>query len=291
VFIPCRVDKLLRDCTTSSVAELRRALDQRRVTLRSRGETRSAEGHELVFEHDQVALDGRTMTPKLWHDHAILNKPASVTSTVRDPEGRADLRQFLQQMPRGLFPIGRLDRETTGLLVFTSDGDLAQAVLHPDHHTEKLYWLWLDEHVADHDRRLVALTEGVAIRGGTARAERVSILQRTADCTELLVTLNEGKNRQIRRMCRALNFRLRALHRRAVGPIELGTLSIGAWRPLQPAEAEALWDATGGRHRVQQRKIAALVAHAGRVRAAQEPDRRLEAWLEASSIAPPSVSA
>jgi 23S rRNA pseudouridine2605 synthase len=275
VFVPRRVDKLLRDATTRSVAELRCALADGRVTICSRGRSRPAVAHDLVFEDDEVLLDGRTMTPKLRHEHVILNKPRSVTSTVRDPEGRADLRRFLCEMPEGLFPIGRLDRETTGLLAFTSDGDLAQAVLHPDHHTDKLYWLWLDEHVTDDDPRLSALTSGVEIRDGIARAERVRILHRTGDLTELLVTLREGKNRQIRRMCRALDFHLVALHRRAIGPIELGTLALGAWRSLETAEVEALWAATGGRDHVQDRKIAALVAHAARVRAERSPHLRL----------------
>jgi 23S rRNA pseudouridine2605 synthase len=285
VFVPRRVDKLLRDASTRSVAELRCALDDGRVTLCSRGQMRPAVPHDLVFEEDEVLLDGRTMTPKARHEHVILNKPRSVTSTVRDPEGRADLRRFLREMPDGVFPIGRLDRETTGLLAFTSDGDLAQAVLHPDHHTEKLYWLWLDEHVADDDPRLGALTSGVEIQGGLARAERVSILHRTDALTELLVVLKEGKNRQIRRMCRALDFHLVALHRRAVGPIELGALPLGSWRSLESAEVEALWAATGGRDHVQERKIAALVAHAARVRAARSPHLRLEAWIEAWACA------
>lgn len=283
MFIPRRVDKLLRDATTCSVAELRQALDAGRVTLLTRGSPHRAAADELVFEDDRVLLDGSALTPRSSHDHVMLNKPRSVTSTARDPRGKADLGRFLRQMPEGCFPIGRLDRATTGLLLFTSDGDLAHAVLHPDHHTDKLYWLWLDEHVADDDPRLLALTAGIEIHGGRARAERVSVLERSADCTELLVTLRQGKNRQIRRMCRALDFRLLALHRKAIGPIELGALAPGSWRPLGQAEVEALWAATGGRALVEERKIAALTLYAARLRAESRSDSRLETWLAARS--------
>ena len=234
----------------------------------------------LVFEEDEVRLDGHLVAPRTSHTHAVLNKPLGVTSTARDPDGKADLSPWLERMPAGTFPIGRLDRMTSGLLLFTSDGDLANAVLRPEHHTDKLYWLWLNEHVTDDDPRLLALLRGIEIQGRLARAERVSVLARTPHVTELNVTLREGRNRQIRRMCRALDFYLVGLHRKAIGPIHAPDLPLGAFRHLDPHEVEALWGATGGREHVRQRKLRALVRHAARQRAAGKPHARLEAWLE-----------
>jgi len=239
---------------------------------------------ELVFEEDVVCLDGVAIAPRRRHAHAMLNKPRQVTSTARDPAGKADLSYWLHQMPSGVFPVGRLDRPTTGLLLFTTDGDLSNAVLRPDHHTRKVYWLWLNEPVADDDPRLRGLTGGVEICGRAARAREVSVKHRTADFTELWVVLEQGRNRQLRKMCRALNLRLVHLHRAAVGPLELGDLRMGAWRPLRPAEVEALWECTGGRERVRARKIAALHRRADRARAGLAPDHRLEAWLSRAVV-------
>lgn len=276
VFVPRRLDKFLRDATPLSVVGAREALAAGRVTIADVACTLDA---RLVFQDDAVRLDGALVTPRRAHFHAMLHKPRSVTSSARDPEGKADLSRFLEQMPPGAFPIGRLDRDTTGLLLFTDDGDFANAVLHPDHHTDKVYWLWLDEPVADDDPRLVALTEGVPVLGQTARAKSVVVQHRTEQLTELLVTLCEGKNRQIRRMCRALDFRLVALHRRSVGPLQLGTLPAGQWRPLAQDEVRAAWQATGGPERVMARKIAALRRMAAAARQGGAPELRLEAWL------------
>ena len=122
----------------------------------------------------------------------------------------------------------------------TNDGDLANAVLHPDHETNKIYWLWLDEHVPDADPRLERMTLGVPLARGrfVAHAASVSVLHRTDSHTELMVTLREGKNRQIRRMCRELRFKLTHLHRKAIGPLSLGELPVGEWRPLDGDEVD-----------------------------------------------------
>lgn len=276
MFIPRRLDKYLRDSTPLSAQVVRQALTAGRVTLR--GERRTSP-HELVFEDDDVRLDGDRLTPRQTQHCAMLHKPLSVTSTARDPRGKADLSRWLDEMPPGMFPIGRLDRQTSGLLLFTTDGDLAHAVLCPEHHTDKQYWLWLDECVSDDDPRLAALLDGVLVLGRPARARAAVVLHRTEHLTELLITLDEGKNRQIRRMCRALDFHLRALHRRSVGPLELGDLASGSFRFLGDAEVEKLWRATGGRQRVVERRVRALAHLASEARRAGAPQLRLEAWL------------
>ncbi len=260
-----------------SARAVREALGAGRVTLS--GERQTSE-HELVFEEDDVRLDGERISPRQKQLSAMLHKPLGVTSTARDPRGKADLSRWLGEMPPGMFPIGRLDRQTSGLLLFTTDGDLAHAVLRPDHHTDKMYWLWLDEHVADDDPRLAALLEGVPVLGRPAHAKAVVVLHRTEHMTELLVTLDEGRNRQIRRMCRALDFHLAGLHRQSVGPLELGELASGSWRLLNDEEVAALWSATGGWKRVAERRVQALGRFAEQARSAGTPHHRLEAWLD-----------
>jgi 23S rRNA pseudouridine2605 synthase len=231
-----------------------------------------------------VTLRGEPVAPRADHVHLLLNKPIGVTSSVRDPDGRPDLSRFLARMPAGVFPIGRLDRMSSGLLLFTTDGDLANAVLQPDHHTEKLYWLWLNEHVADDDPRLARLTEGVTVLGAVARAIRVEVICRGADFTELHVTLSQGKNRQIRRMARALDFRLQALHRKSIGALGLDDLPLGESRQLSSAEVESLWRCTGGRQRVRARQVAALETLAEEFRSNGCPHLRLEEWLDRDTI-------
>jgi 23S rRNA pseudouridine2605 synthase len=284
---PRRLDKYLCEATPMSLAQVRVAWAQGRVGVVCAGsEARRSELGELVFAEDVVLLDGAPVRLRTVHEHAILHKPPDVVSTARDPEGRADLSRWLRQMPSGMFPVGRLDRETTGLLLFTTDSDLQQAVLRPDQHTPKTYWLWIDEPMARDDPRLTALTRGLALQGHTFRAESVRWLASTAHVTELVVTLTQGKNRQIRKMCRAVGLRLVHLHRRTIGLLRLGDLPPGAWRLLAEHEIEELWAALGGRERQHSEKVAALIHQAERSRASGAPLGRLEAWLSRHAGAP-----
>jgi pseudouridine synthase len=284
MFIPRRLDKYVAESTALSLVEVAQAWRAGRITVHAPGEGAPASDRlpidVLVLPEDTVRLDGECIVSRPRHVHAMLNKPRSVTCTARDPQGKADLGRWLAEMPPALFPIGRLDRMTTGLLLFTTDGDLSNAVLRPEHSTEKTYWLWLNESVDDDDPRLKRLVDGVQRQGRILRAQAVRVQNRTPDFTEVLVTLAEGRNRQLRRMCRALGLHLVHLHRKSVGPLTVGALPLGSWRFLHEWELEQLWAATGGRERVVRRKIRALAARAARARAASAPMVRLETWLE-----------
>jgi pseudouridine synthase len=234
----------------------------------------------LVFDDDQVLLDGVALARVPKPVYALLNKPKHVTSTASDPDGRSNLSPYLRAMPPGCFAVGRLDRETTGLLLCTSDGDLANAVLRPDHETTKTYWLWLDDTLSDDDPRLQQLTEGVSHHDQLLSAKQVRILARSDHSSELELTLTQGKKRQIRHMCRALGLHLVHLHRRQIGPLSDAGLALGSWRLLSQAEVEALWQAVGGRDNLRQRKVLALTRQASAARNAGAPLGRLERWLE-----------
>ncbi len=234
----------------------------------------------LVFDDDQVLLDGVAIARGPKPVYALLNKPKHVTSTASDPEGKSDLSPYLRAMPPGCFAVGRLDRKTTGLLLCTSDGNLANAVLRPDHETTKTYWLWLDDAISDEDPRLTQLTAGVPHNGQQLYAKQVRILAGSEHATELELTLTQGKKRQIRHMCRALELHLVHLHRRQIGPLSDAGLALGSWRLLSPTEVEALWQAVGGRSDLRQRKVRALTRQASAARDAGAPHERLERWLE-----------
>src|SRR6478752_10071270 len=225
----------------------------------------------LVFQDDELLFDGLLVQGLPPRSYALLNKPTQVTSTTYDPSGQANLSPYLRQMPAGCFPVGRLDRETSGLLLCTNDGDLANSVLRPDHETTKTYWLWLDDVVASDDPRLELFLSGVEHHGQRLSAKAVRILARTEYATELELTLTQGKKRQIRHMCRVLQLRLTHLHRSRIGPLSDAGLALGSWRLLTADEVEALWSATGGRARLRQRQVAALMRMARAARDAGEP--------------------
>jgi 23S rRNA pseudouridine2605 synthase len=217
------------------------------------------------------------------HYYAVLNKPGGVICTTRDPTESEHLGPWLARMPPGTFPVGRLDRETTGLLLFTTDGDLADAVLRPQHHTSKVYWLWLDEHLPPGDPRLEALLCQTDPRYDGAVG--VEVVRCDEHSSELHLTLDRGKHRQIRRMCRALRLHLLHLHRKRIGPLALGSLELGGVRQLDSAEVGALWRSTGHIERASTRKHAALVRQAQQLREQGKPHLRLEAWLSRADVA------
>lgn len=279
-FIPRRLLKYMKDSTKLSIPEIVEAWERARITVISPapGPAMAQGLLTLVFEEDTVLLDGQRVTPKEGHFAAVLNKPKGTLSVVSDKQGKRDLSPWLQQMPPGTFPVGRLDRDTTGALLFTTDGDLSNAVLRPEHHTDKLYWLWLNEEFEPDDPRLAKLTCNTDLRYHAAK--RAHIIHRVPDYVELHLTLDQGKNRQIRRMCRALGLRLLHLHRKRIGPVSDAGLAVGEFRQLSEQEVEALWQSTGGREVTAQRKVKALQNRA--VKLAQDGIRhhRLERWLE-----------
>ena len=260
-------------------ADLYFAADRVRVVTPDNPLAQSLPPEALVFEDDVLLLDGNPLPAPPPLAYALLNKPKHVTSSARDPEGKSDLAPYLSAMPRGCFPVGRLDRETTGLLFFTNDGELASAVLRPDHHTTKTYWLWLDEVLGDADPRLESLLHGVEHNGEVLRAHGVRVAARSDHATELELTLTQGRKRQVRFMCRALDLHLVHLHRKRIGPLTDVGLALGNWRLLSEPEVRSLWRAAGGRELVRGRKLAALERLAQQLRSAGTPHVRLELAL------------
>ncbi|HMA97748.1 MAG TPA: pseudouridine synthase, partial [Polyangiaceae bacterium] len=237
----------------------------------------------LVFEGDTVELDGVVVEPGQRANHYIaLNKPLGVTSTVADPDGFEDLSDCLRTMPLGVFPVGRLDRMTSGLLLFTTDGDLAHALLYPDHHVPKRYELVVATSLDADDPRLQALRRGVRIPGvaEAVRADEIVVLHRLTVTTTLAVRIHEGKHRQVRKMCHAVGLTLKALERVSIGNANLGDLSPGTHRPLLDAERASLWACAGGPTTVLERQLNALQRRARLTRSSGCPLLRLERWLE-----------
>lgn len=187
-------------------------------------------------DHDDLRVDGRRVrraTASYW----LLHKPAGVVTTRRDPEGRPTVYDLLPAGAPFVGPVGRLDQDTTGLLLLTNDTQLAAFLTDPERHVPKVYEVELEAPLGAGE--VAELVSGVVVLGRRTLPAEVELLGRVpSKC--LRITLVEGRNRQVRRMMEAIGRTVVRLHRTAVGPLRLGTLAVGVARPLTPAEIAAL---------------------------------------------------
>jgi len=188
-----------------------------------------------VSESNAVAVDGRPVAPERPVVYAV-NKPAAVVSTARDTHGRPIVTELVPPDLR-LYPVGRLDADTTGLILLTNDGELANLLTHPRYGVPKTYRATVAGSVSK--RAIECLRRGVELEDGPARAEHVRRLAPGV----LEIVLREGRKRQVRRMCEAVGNRVVALERTAIGPLELGGLAAGAHRRLTEVEIDRLREA------------------------------------------------
>lgn len=195
---------------------------------------------------DIVKVSGSTVLPAKPRRslYLMLNKPAGVTSTVRDPHARQTILDLVTEVSDRLFPVGRLDVDSTGVLLLTNDGEFANRLTHPRYHIARVYRVrargFVERDAAERLRDGVELSDG---RTAPAQVQFVEYDSRS-DTTVLDITLFEGKNRQVRRMMAAVGHPVRELCRIAFGPIRLRGLAPGTWRKLLPAEVKSLLEAS-----------------------------------------------
>ena len=191
---------------------------------------------------DHVVVDGIPVAAHPELRFYAFNKPVGVTTTMRDPHAERSLRRYLPSGPR-VVPVGRLDRESEGLLLLTNDGDLAFRLQHPRFGVEKEYLVEVDGSLS---RRAVAsLASGVPLEDGVAKPVRVGRIERTGARSAIRLIMAEGRKREVRRMMAAVGAPVKRLVRVRVGPVRLGDLRPGRVRPLLPDEVAALYRATG----------------------------------------------
>ena len=204
-------------------------------------------GRRVDPEHDAISVDGVPVPTRAGLVYYLLNKPADVISTARDTHGRSTVVDLVPAEPR-VYPVGRLDAETEGLLLLTNDGELTHRLTHPSFGVEKEYLAEVEG--VPSRGALRRLREGVALDDGPTAPARVALVPGDGGRAALLIAIHEGRNRQVRRMCDAVGHRVRRLVRTRIGPIADRSLAPGAWRPLTGAEVRALYgagpqDATG----------------------------------------------
>ena len=199
-------------------------------------------GDRVDPARDVVAVGGHRVSTDPGLRYLALHKPAGVTTTMRDPHASSDLRRFIPPGPR-VFPVGRLDRDTEGLLLLTNDGELANRVAHPRHGVEKEYLAEVDG--APTERHLARLRRGVVLDDGPARALRATAAGRAGRRGAVRLVMGEGRKREVRRMLDAVGLPVRRLIRVRVGPVRLGRLRPGEGRALSADEVRALYRAAG----------------------------------------------
>jgi pseudouridine synthase len=188
------------------------------------------------MQRDRVRLDGKPLAARE-RLYVLLYKPTGYLTTYRDPEGRPTVYDLVDDVGTFLSPVGRLDLDTSGLLLMTNDTQFAERVTNPASHVPKTYLVKASAVLTD--AQLQQLREGVELSDGPTRPAAVTRLRDSAKYTHFEITLTEGRNRQVRRMVEALGAKVLKLVRVQVGPIAIGTLAIGKWRLLTRAEVSA----------------------------------------------------
>ena len=209
--------------------------------MRVNGKVSPPDGVLVDPERDQVTVEGRTVKPQVRHRYLMLNKPLGVITTARDEAGRTNVLDVVGDGAHGhrLFPVGRLDADSTGLLLLTDDGELSYRLTHPRYKVDKEYVAVVGGSPSRHD--VEKLRTGVELDDGvTAPADVEVVRVLPGPAAEVRIVIREGRHRQVRRMLQAVGHRVNALQRTAFGPLRLGRLKTGDWRVLRDSEVAAL---------------------------------------------------
>jgi 23S rRNA pseudouridine2605 synthase len=192
----------------------------------------------VVSENDRIELAGKLVTLPLDKRYLVLHKPARVMTTMRDPEGRRTVAGLVPRDGGRVVPVGRLDYETSGVLLLTNDGDLAHVLTHPRYGVEKTYRAVVQGRLQGEDMK--RFLSGIGIGDGKTAPAKVRVVRAGSASSELDVTIHEGRNRQVRRMFEATAHPVLSLVRLRFGPLSLGDLKVGNWREATDKELSEL---------------------------------------------------
>jgi 23S rRNA pseudouridine2605 synthase len=197
----------------------------------------AALGDQADPEVDLIEIDGRPLPAQEKYVYILLNKPRGYVTTLSDEKGRPNAAQLVADCGVRVYPVGRLDMDSEGLLLFTNDGDFANRLMHPKQEVKKVYDVWV---TGFHPGAETKLRRPIELDGYMIRRPEVKLLRSEGPKARLLVTIHEGRNRQVRRMCEAAGLAVTRLRRIREGNVSLGDLPAGKWRYLTPEELEAL---------------------------------------------------
>lgn len=236
-----RIQKMIADSGFCSRRKAEELMSKGRVKLNGHPVKL---GDKCGFK-DIITIDGERiyMPRKKNFIYIMMNKPRGYVTTVSDELDRRCVMDLLEDVEERVYPVGRLDRNSEGLLLFTNDGEFANNIMHPSKHIAKTYRVTVRPDISD--EQLVQLSEGVEINGKKTLPATVIVKEKQPGRVVLLITIKEGRNRQIRKMCEAVGLEVARLRRISVGPLRLGMLKPGTWRELTADELRAIRTAIG----------------------------------------------
>ncbi len=187
---------------------------------------------------DTILVDGEPIRIASRRTYIVLNKPRGYVTTLKDERDRATVAELVESVGCRLYPVGRLDMDSEGLLIMTDDGDIANRLMHPSHQVDKVYTVFIQG--KDIPAAIAKLRKMTTLEGERIRPAQVTLIERKGDGAEIQMTIHEGKNRQIRRMCKACGLHVSRLVRIAEGSVVLGDLPTGKWRRMTADEISFL---------------------------------------------------
>ena len=229
------LERVLSKAGLGSRTEARRWIAGGRVTVN--GKVVRDPDEWIDMDHDRVRFDNQPLERRE-RIYVLLYKPAGYLTTYQDPQGRPTVYELIKDVGTFVSPVGRLDLDSSGLLLLTNDNQFAERVTNPLSHVPKTYLVKASTLLTD--EQLQQLREGIELADGPTRPAEVRRVRDSAKYTHFEITLTEGRNRQVRRMVEALGAKVLKLVRVKIGPIAIGTLPIGKWRPLTRTEVAAL---------------------------------------------------
>lgn len=230
-----RLQKFVSDAGLMSRREAEREIDLGHFTVN--GE-RASIGQKVVPGVDEVKYKGKTVASTGKKYYVMLYKPRGYVTTMRDEEGRKCIPELLDGIPERVYPCGRLDMDSEGLLILTNDGEVANKLMHPKNHVDKIYHVKIRSEIEP--EKLVALNGPMVIDDYKIKPVKVTIIERKEGYTILKFVLSEGRNRQIRKMCEQLDLQILRLKRVSVGELTIGMLTPGKWKYMNYNEVNYL---------------------------------------------------
>jgi len=243
-----RLQKAIADAGLMSRRRAEALIEQGRVKVNGKV---AVIGTKVDPRRDKIWVEGKRLSAAAVRlQYIMLHKPRGYITTMSDEQGRRSVAELIHDVDARLYPVGRLDRDSEGLLLMTNDGDFANALAHPAHHIPKTYRVTVRPHVTD--EMLTQMTLGMVIDGQQSAPADVRVRQQQPGRVVLELTLYEGRNRQIRKMCEQLGLEVARLKRVSMGQLKLGMLPVGKWRSLDKEEVNKLLKAAKPKKKVSE---------------------------------------